>query len=425
MQSVKRQTESSELALLVALRLPEFSDEDIQIQLDELELLADTAGAITEDRIIQRRNKIDPATFIGKGKIGSIVSQAKELKLQLIIFNDELSPTQIKNIQKLAGDSIKVLDRTGLILDIFDSHARSKEAKTQIKLARLEYMLPRLTRQWTHLERQMGGVGTRGGPGETQIEIDRRLIRNQITKLKLDLKNIQKQHATQTQSRDQIYKIALVGYTNAGKSTLMKALTGSDVYIQDQLFATLDTTTRKVELGGGISFILSDTVGFIRKLPHDLVASFRSTLSEVKDADLILRVCDASSPQMNAHITTINEVLHSLDITHNNQLTVINKVDLVKDQDLIDGLKIAYPDAQMISAQKSLKIDQLKNKIIDIIKSKFIHKILKLRYDQLKGIQMIYDDLNVISRKDRYDGIEIEVEGDAQVVLKIESMIKR
>lgn len=425
MQSVKRQTESSELALLVALRLPDSSDEDIHIQLDELELLADTAGAITEDRIIQRRNKIDPATFIGKGKIGSIVSQAKELKLQLIIFNDELSPTQIKNIQKLAGDSIKVLDRTGLILDIFDSHARSKEAKTQIKLARLEYMLPRLTRQWTHLERQMGGVGTRGGPGETQIEIDRRLIRNQITKLKLDLKKIQKQHATQTQSRDQIYKIALVGYTNAGKSTLMKALTGSDVYIQDQLFATLDTTTRKVELGGGISFILSDTVGFIRKLPHDLVASFRSTLSEVKDADLILRVCDASSAQMNAHIKTINEVLNSLDITHNNQLTVINKVDLVKNQDLIDGLKIAYPDAQMISAHKSLKIDQLKDKIVDIIKSKFIRKILKLRYNQLKGIQMIYDDLNVISRKDRYDGIEIEVEGDAQAVLKIENMIKR
>ena len=425
MQSAKRQAESNELALLVAVQFSDTSEEDIHIQLDELELLADTAGAISEDRIVQRRTRIDAATFVGKGKITSIISQAKELKVHLIIFNDELSPTQIKNIQKLAGDAIKVLDRTGLILDIFDSHARSKEAKTQIKLARLEYMLPRLTRQWTHLERQMGGVGTRGGPGEAQIEIDRRLIRNQITKLKLDLKKIQQQHETQTQSRDKIYKIALVGYTNAGKSTLMKALTGSDVYIQDQLFATLDTTTRKVELGGGISFILSDTVGFIRKLPHDLVASFRSTLSEVKDADLILRVCDASSPQMNAHIKTIDEVLKSLDITHENQLTVINKIDLVKDIDLIKGLNMAYPDAQLISAHKSLKINQLKNKIVDIIKSKFIRKILKLRYDQLKNIDMIYDGLNVISRKDKYDGIEIEVEGDVQTVVKIENLINK
>jgi len=253
MPSVKRQTENKETALLVAVQFSDTSGAEIEVQLDELELLAQTAGANIEDRVIQRRSKIDAATFIGKGKISSIISQAKELKLKLIIFNDELSPTQIKNIQKLAGDSIKILDRTGLILDIFDSHARSKEAKTQIKLARLEYMLPRLTRQWTHLERQMGGVGTRGGPGEAQIEIDRRLIRNQITKLKSDLKKIQKQHITQTQNRDKIYKIALVGYTNAGKSTLMKALTGADVYIQDQLFATLDTTTRKVDLGGGIS----------------------------------------------------------------------------------------------------------------------------------------------------------------------------
>tara|TARA_B110000438_G_scaffold225365_1_gene219400 strand:- start:299 stop:1576 length:1278 start_codon:yes stop_codon:yes gene_type:complete len=425
MQSEKRQAENSELALLVAVRFSDNSEEDIDIQLDELELLADTAGAISEDRIIQRRTRIDAATFVGKGKITTIISQANELKVHLIIFNDELSPTQIKNIQKLAGDSIKVLDRTGLILDIFDSHARSKEAKTQIKLARLEYMLPRLTRQWTHLERQMGGVGTRGGPGETQIEIDRRLIRNQITKLKLDLKKIQKQHETQTQSRNKIYKIALVGYTNAGKSTLMRALSGSNVYIQDQLFATLDTTTRKVELGGGISFILSDTVGFIRKLPHDLVASFRSTLSEVKDADLILRVCDASSPQMNAHMKTIDEVLKSLDITHENQLTVINKIDLVKDLDLIKGLKMAYPDAQLISAHKSLKINQLEDKIVDIIKSKFIRKILKLRYDQLKNIELIYDGLNVISRKDKYDGIEIEVEGDVQTIVKIENLINK
>ena len=425
MQSKKRQAENKELALLVAVQLSDCSDDQIQVQLDELELLAETAGAVVEDCIIQKRAKIDAATFIGKGKVSSIIEQAKELKLQLIIFNDELSPTQIKNIQKLTGDSIKILDRTGLILDIFDNHARSREAKTQIKLARLEYMLPRLTRQWTHLERQMGGVGTRGGPGETQIEIDRRLIRNQITKLKLDLKKIQKQHSTQTQSRNSIYKIALVGYTNAGKSTLMKSLSGSDVYIQDQLFATLDTTTRKVDLGGGVSFILSDTVGFIRKLPHDLVASFRSTLSEVKDADLILRVCDASSPQMQSHIKTIDQVLKSLNITHENQLTVINKVDLVDDEDLLAGLKKSNPDAIFISAHKSLKINILKIRIVDLIKSNFIRKTLKLRFNQLKNIEMIYEDLNVIHRIDKYDGIELEVEGKSDMLKKIENIINK
>ncbi len=425
MPSAKRQTDSKELALLVAVQFQDSTDEQIQIQLDELELLAETAGAVSEDRIIQKRSKIDAATFIGKGKIATIIDQANELKLHLIIFNDELSPTQIKNIQKLAGESIKILDRTGLILDIFDNHARSREAKAQIKLARLEYMLPRLTRLWTHLERQMGGVGTRGGPGETQIEIDRRLIRNQITNLKLDLKKIQKQHNTQTQSRKSIFKIALVGYTNAGKSTLMKALSGSDVYIQDQLFATLDTTTRKVNLGGGVTFILSDTVGFIRKLPHDLVASFKSTLSEVKDADLILRVCDASSPQMIAHIKTIDQVLKSLDITHENQLTIINKIDLVTDLDLLAGLKSSNPDAILISAHKSLKINILKKKIIDIIKSNYIRKTLKLRFDQLKNIKMIYEDLNVISRKDKYDGVEIEVEGKSDILKKIENLINK
>ena len=201
MQSVKRSSDINEPALLVAAQFNNNQALNIETQLDELKLLAETAGAIEYDRIIQKRTKIDPATFIGKGKVSSIISNAKELKVNLIIFNDELSPTQIKNIQKLAGKNIKIVDRTGLILDIFDSHARTKEAKTQIKLARLEYMLPRLTRQWTHLERQMGGVGTRGGPGETQIEIDRRLIRNQIVRLKSDLEKIQKQHNTQTKKR--------------------------------------------------------------------------------------------------------------------------------------------------------------------------------------------------------------------------------
>ena len=230
---------------------------------------------------------------------------------RLIIFDDELSPAQIKNYHNLS-DKIKVLDRSGLILDIFRKHARTKEATTQVDLAYLEYLLPRLTRQWTHLERQMGGIGTRAGMGETQIEVDRRLVRGRITRLKKDLIRIEKERHTQSMRRDSEYRVALVGYTNAGKSTLFKALTGTDVYIQDQLFATLDTTIRKLSLDSSHTILLSDTVGFIRKLPHNLVASFKSTLKEVLEADLILMVLDISSPQISEHITTIFDVLKEM-----------------------------------------------------------------------------------------------------------------
>ena len=242
------------------------------------------------------------------------------MNVKLIIFDDELSPAQIKNYHNLSN-KIKVLDRSGLILDIFRKHARTKEATTQVDLAYLEYLLPRLTRQWTHLERQMGGIGTRAGMGETQIEVDRRLVRGRITRLKKDLIRIEKERHTQSMRRDSEYRVALVGYTNAGKSTLFKALTGTDVYIQDQLFATLDTTIRKLSLDSSHTILLSDTVGFIRKLPHNLVASFKSTLKEVLEADLILMVLDISSPQISDHITTIFDVLKEMSA---------NKIPIVK-----------------------------------------------------------------------------------------------
>ena len=291
----KNLTGGIEKALTVGVILPGVGDSDVKNHLDELDLLADTAGAEVVGRVTQRLSRINPSFFVGKGKAEQIISQAKMLNVDLILFDDELSPAQIKNYHRLADD-IKIMDRSGLILDIFQKHAQSREAKTQVELAFCQYLLPRLTRQWTHLERQMGGIGTRAGMGETQIEIDRRLIRDRISKLKKDLKRIDRERYTQSQGRKNEFRVAMVGYTNAGKSTLFNALTGANVYIQNQLFATLDTTIRQLDLGGHQPALLSDTVGFIRKLPHNLVASFRSTLKEVLESDLVLIVLDASSP---------------------------------------------------------------------------------------------------------------------------------
>ncbi|MBT3847713.1 MAG: GTPase HflX [Candidatus Marinimicrobia bacterium] len=240
---IERNNVGQEKALLVGVIQPGMTESQIHEHLDELELLAETAGAKIAGRITQRVSKINPATFIGKGKAEELLNQAKELNVKLIVFDDELSPGQIKNYHKIS-ENVKVLDRSGLILDIFQKHAKTKEARTQVDLAYMEYLLPRLTRQWTHLERQMGGIGTRAGMGETQIEIDRRLIRTRISKLKKELTRIEKERDTQSYRRQSEFRVSLVGYTNAGKSTLFKALTGSDVYIQDQLFATLDTTVR-------------------------------------------------------------------------------------------------------------------------------------------------------------------------------------
>ena len=261
----------SENAFLVGVLHGDQTTEVVKEHLSELKMLAETAGAKVVGQITQKLRKINPQYFIGKGKALQIIEQAKILNVKLIIFDDELNPGQVKNFLKLAKN-IKIIDRNGLILDIFQKHAQTREAKTQVELAQLEYILPRLTRQWSHLERQMGGIGTLAGMGEAQIEVDRRLIRQRISKLKKELTYIEKERQTQSKRRKDEYRVALVGYTNAGKSTLMRALSGEDIFIQDQLFATLDTTIRKVQLDKYHSILLSDTVGFIRKLPHDLIA---------------------------------------------------------------------------------------------------------------------------------------------------------
>ena len=304
-----------EKALLVGTLTREIDEYDLSDHLDELNMLADTAGAEVVGRVTQKISKINPAFYIGKGKAEQVLTQAEELNVSLLIFDNELSPAQIKNYHKIAKD-LKVIDRSALILDIFQKHAKTREARTQVDLAYFEYLLPRLTRQWTHLERQMGGIGTRAGMGETQIEIDRRLIRERISRLKKDLKKIEKERQTQSKKRMDEFRCALVGYTNAGKSTLFNALTGSKVYIQNQLFATLDTTIRHLEISESHKVLLSDTVGFIRKLPHHLVASFRSTLKEVIEANLLLILLDMSSPQIIEHAETIESVLKDLDAQH-------------------------------------------------------------------------------------------------------------
>ena len=311
-----------------------------------------------------------------------------------------------------------------MILDIFTKHAKTKEAKTQVQLAQLEYFLPRLTRQWTHLERQMGGIGTRAGAGETQIEIDRRLIRNQISKLKRELAAIEKQRKVQNHSREEAFRIALLGYTNAGKSTLMNALTNADVLVQNQLFATLDTTTRKIEnLDVGIPVLLSDTVGFIRNLPHNLIASFRSTLGEIRDVDLLLKVFDASSNHIHEHIETVETVLKEMDMPNKTSIMVLNKIDAISEPQKLSGLKTRFKDASFISSLKNIDLNLLSERIEQTITSEYQKDEFYLSFNQTKLLDTIYTLTRVLKKKSDYNGIRLEVEGNKRSLEKIRQII--
>ena len=405
-------------ALLIGIILPNVQDFTIDNQLSELSLLAKTANVKVVDKITQRLKRINPAYFVGKGKAGQIIDQASVLDVNVIIFDEELSPAQIKNFQKLSR-SIKVIDRSALILDIFKKHAQTREAKTQVELAYCQYLLPRLTRQWTHLERQMGGVGTRAGMGETQIEIDRRLVRTKISKLNKDLKKIDTERTIQSQKRKTEFRVALVGYTNAGKSTLFNALTGDNAYVKDQLFATLDTTVRKFKLNKIYNVLLSDTVGFIRKLPHNLVASFRSTLKELLDADLILIVLDGSSNIIDEHLGTIKRVLSDLGAEKIPHSLIINKIDSVQNQSDIIGLKNTFPDAIFISALKHLKLDDIKSHIINKIEENFEIFDLNIPYHKGKIISMIQNQVEILDTDYRDEEIYLKVKGSKDKVNKI------
>ena len=402
--------DKQEKVLLIGIINQTNNEVKVKEHLNELSLLVETAGGEVVGKITQKISRINPATLIGLGKAKQIISQAKEIGAELIIFDDELSPAQIKNYHKMSK-KIKTLDRNGLILDIFKKHARTKEAITQVNLAYLEYLLPRLTRQWTHLERQMGGIGARAGMGETQIEIDRRLIRTRISRLKKDLKKIEKERGTQSLKRKSEYRVSLVGYTNAGKSTLFKALTGADVYIKDQLFATLDTKIRKLKIDPSHTVLLSDTVGFIRKLPHNLVASFRSTLKEVLEADLILIVLDISSSEVNDHLEIINNVLYDMGADEVPVIRVLNKVDKISDYRKIEKLKQSIANSVIISAQKHLMISELKKEIVEKMESNFQTVELQIPYKNGKGIANAQKGVQVLERNFGDSALRIRVRG--------------
>jgi len=416
--SIERNSKITEKAILVGVIHDNLEDHVIDEHLDEMELLADTAGAKVVGRVTQKLNKINPAFFVGKGKAEQIINQAKELNVSLVIFDEDLSPAQTKNFQELS-DKVKVIDRSALILDIFQKHAKSKEAKTQVELAQLQYMLPRLTRMWTHLERQMGGIGTRAGAGETQIEVDRRLIGQRIAKLKKELTKIEKERSTQGQRRKDKYRVALIGYTNAGKSTLMNAITGANVYIRDQLFATLDTTIRSTVIDDEHEILLSDTVGFIRKLPHHLVASFRSTLQEVLEADLMLIVLDASSPQIIDHYDTINSVFEDLGGKDKLKLVVLNKIDSIDDEVRIGYLKQKFPDGVLISAKDHLRIDILLNSIKEFIDRDFTTAEVEFNYNRPKEIADAQNGVTVLERDYGESGVKLKIRGPVKRINKI------
>jgi GTP-binding protein HflX len=322
-------------AFLVGLVLPGQPGYVVEEHLDELAQLADTAGAVVVGRAVQSRKAPDPATFIGSGKAGEIGDAARELGADLLLFDDDLSGSQVKNLEE--ATKLSVMDRSALILDIFDLRAQSREARTQVELARLKYMLPRLTRQWSHLSRQGGGFGQRGGEGEKQLEQDRRVLRNRIRRLEEDLEKIERTRGVQRRGRDGVPSVALTGYTNAGKSTLFNRLTSAGTLAENRLFATLDAKLRRGQVDGSHSAVFADTVGFIRKLPHHLVSSFRSTLGEITAADLVLHVVDRSHPRWQEQAEVAEAVMDDLGVDRERVIRVFNKSDLVPAEEPRNG----------------------------------------------------------------------------------------
>jgi GTP-binding protein HflX len=379
---LERKTEvKPERAVIVGLITDKVSESLTHEYLDELAFLAETSGAATIKRYTQRLPKPENATFVGSGKLQEIKTFVQENEIDLVIFDDDLSPMQIRNIERELA--IKILDRSSLILDIFASRARSADAKTQVELAQYQYLLPRLTRMWTHLERQKGGIGMRG-PGETQIETDRRIIKDKIANLKEKLIKIDKQKAVQRSNRGKMVRVALVGYTNVGKSTMMNLISKSEVFAENKLFATLDTTVRKVVMKN-IPFLLSDTVGFIRKLPHQLVESFKSTLDEVREADLLLHVVDISHPSFEDQYNTVNQTLTEIKAGDKPVIVVFNKIDAYRQQGGFEEGEYSKPTIEEL---KKTWMAKLNHTCI------FISAIEKENYDNFK--ELIYEEVKKI-----------------------------
>lgn len=380
-----------ERAVLIGIITPSESEERELEYLEELAFLVETAGGETIHTFTQKVQKPDRATFVGSGKLDEIKAYIDAEQIDIAVFDDELSPTQLRNIERVL--QVKILDRSNLILDIFASRAQSAQAKTQVELAQLQYLLPRLTRLWTHLERQRGGIGMRG-PGESQIETDRRLILNKVSVLKEKLRSIDRQNATQRKNRGQLVRVALVGYTNVGKSTIMNMLSKSDVFAENKLFATLDTTVRKVVIEN-LPFLLSDTVGFIRKLPHHLVECFKSTLDEVREADILLHVVDISHHNFEDQIDAVNETLKELGVLEKQVITVFNKIDAYQEtKDLEEDKTFTLADFENTWMSKNsspaIFISATEKENLEELRKLIYEKVLSIHTERYPHDNLLY-----------------------------------
>ena len=366
-----RSRSEKERAILVGVHLPRQSREECEGHLEELALLTVTAGGEVVGTVLQHRRVLDPAYLIGRGKAEEVAALSRSQRADLIIFDEDLTAAQARNLEQLIA--AKVIDRSALILDIFARRARTREARTQVELAQLRYLLPRLTRRWTHLSRQVGGIGVRG-VGETQLEIDRRIIRKKIARLSSGLQSIEKTRKVGRQARSSAFRVALGGYTNAGKSTIINALTQSTARVENRLFATLDPMTRRYRTRQGRDIVLTDTVGFIRKLPHQLVASFRSTLLEVMEADLLLEIVDLSYPEYEQQRDVTRNVLADLGVHDQERLTVYNKIDALAEGAVLQRARRLEPQAIFVSARMEFHMDDLRKRIEEMVQDDTVER---------------------------------------------------
>ena len=391
--------------------------------LEELALLVDTAGGIVLEKVTQERKQLHPAYYIGRGKVDEIKELASALDANSIIFDSELSPAQVKNLEKITKK--KILDRSGVILDIFAKRAKSREAKTQVELAQLQYFLPRLSGHWTHLSRQYGGIGTKG-PGETQLEVDRRMVRKRIAHLKDELKRIKKSRETMRQERNKEFKVVLIGYTNTGKSTILNALSGADVFVEDRLFATLDSTIRQVKLSEKRKIVLIDTVGFIKKLPPQLISSFHSTLEELKIADLLLHVIDINHQELQEHIKTVNKILKDLDVINKPVIYIFNKIDLLEEnlkEGTINRLSKDYSPYVILSAINKFNLDVLKNTINIFLEQQFVEKSINIPLHNSRLISYIYSVADILEQTFLDDMVHLRFRLNKSLADKVDNLV--